>query len=512
MVSHPVGVVRRLCVGVLATVLLAACAGGVQEDGPAGTVPAGGTGEPSSDVPLIGPSSTEGFMPSWIRGLQIVRDGSEDAECAWHTSYPVVPGAEALNTALRDTVDTWMSTARQGTPQAVCPGGVGIEHVEIGFDFLVASTDVVGVRLTMINGNNAGNGISTDTFWYDGRTQRQSRAVSLLDSAATTTFSSRVRALLSGREGFDAEVAAQSLDPSHLPDSVRDVAFDTEGALHVRFASGIVAAVAAGDVEVTVPRTEATRVLSDFGRRVQEQAVHPTRRLTLPTPAPTSEPATSTPSVSPPGAAADAVDCRQVKCVALTFDDGPGPYTTQLLATLARYKARATFFVVGQNVVASPAIVRAEVAAGHEVGNHSWSHRDLTRLSRKDLTNQLAWDDKAIENATGTRPALIRPPYGAINATVRSTVDRPLILWNVDTLDWKSRNSADVAQAALGAVRPGSVVLMHDIHATTVQAVPTILDALARQRYHFVTISQLRAPTALQPGHVYSSGPTARTR
>jgi peptidoglycan/xylan/chitin deacetylase (PgdA/CDA1 family) len=518
VVSRPLIVSRRTAVvAVLATALVTACAGGLPSGSPTGSGTASGNATRSAspspsltNAPLVGPSSTDGFMPTWIPGLQIVRDGSEDPDCAWSTSYPTVPGADALNTRLRDTVAGWMATAREGAaPPARCADGNGVDHVEIGFDFLAASADVVGVRLTIRNGNNVGSGISTDTLWFDGRTGKQSQAVSLLDPASLTTFSARVKALLSGTEGFDPQAAADSLSPQYLAGTVNDLAFSDNGDLHARFQESAVAVAPAGMVEIVIPRAAATPLLSDFGRRIQEQALHPTRHLTLPEGATTSGPAGPV-TAATTTATAGAVDCRRVRCVALTFDDGPGPYTRQLLTTLARYDAKATFFVVGQNVVASPAIVRAEIAAGHEVGNHSWSHRDLSRLSRKDLTDQLTWDDQAIQNAAGSRPVLIRPPYGAISATLRSSVDRPLILWNVDTLDWKFRNSKHVTQAALAAVRPGSIVLMHDIHPTTVQAVPQILDALSRQGYHFVTVSQLEAGTSLQPGHVYSSGPTPR--
>ncbi|MGW4964743.1 polysaccharide deacetylase family protein, partial [Nonomuraea sp. NPDC004186] len=185
------------------------------------------------------------------------------------------------------------------------------------------------------------------------------------------------------------------------------------------------------------------------------------------------------------------VDCRRVKCVALTFDDGPGPYTDTLLAYLAAYHAQATFFVVGSNVVTYPRVLRRTVAAGHEIGNHTWSHPDLTRLSPARVRSQLGRTDQAIRAITGVMPGLVRPPYGAINATVRRQTGRPMVLWSVDTLDWRYRSSATVARRALRSVRPGSVILFHDIHPTTVRAIPRVLRKLAGRGYRFVTVSQL---------------------
>ncbi|MCK2220123.1 polysaccharide deacetylase family protein [Actinomadura sp. ATCC 31491] len=199
-----------------------------------------------------------------------------------------------------------------------------------------------------------------------------------------------------------------------------------------------------------------------------------------------------------------AVDCRRVKCVALTFDDGPGPYTDTLLRHLAAYDARATFFVVGQNVAAYPSVLRRAVAAGHEIGNHTWSHPDLTKLSAARVRAQVARDDQAIRDAAGLTPALVRPPYGAFDATVRAQVKRPLVLWSVDTLDWLHRDSARVARVAIRSARPGSVILFHDIHPTTVRAVPRVLKALSRQGYAFVTVSRLFG--GRPPRLVYSGG------
>ncbi|MEW9548189.1 polysaccharide deacetylase family protein [Nonomuraea sp. NPDC050783] len=185
------------------------------------------------------------------------------------------------------------------------------------------------------------------------------------------------------------------------------------------------------------------------------------------------------------------VDCRRAKCVALTFDDGPGPYTGTLLRHLAAHHAHATFFVVGQNVAARPSVLRGIAAAGHEIGNHTWSHPDLTKLPMAAVRAQVARCDRAVRSAAGISPALVRPPYGALDTTVRAAVRRPLVLWSVDTLDWLHRDSARVARVAIKGARPGAVILFHDIHPTTVRAIPKVLKALSREGYTFVTVSRL---------------------
>ncbi|MEW1721445.1 polysaccharide deacetylase family protein [Streptomyces sp. NPDC093109] len=206
---------------------------------------------------------------------------------------------------------------------------------------------------------------------------------------------------------------------------------------------------------------------------------------------------------------AAAVDCRKVKCVALTFDDGPSGYTNRLLGLLKDYKAKATFYVVGQNVASKPDLVRKEAAAGHQIGNHSWNHPDLTKLTTAQIKSQLSRTDKAVKAATGKSPTTVRPPYGAQNAKVRSAAGRPLVNWSVDTLDWKYRDAAKVAAAVKKYTKPGDIVLMHDIHKTTVDAMPKILADFKSRGYKFVTVDQLFAPTKLKAGTVYYSNRSA---
>ncbi|MBG0817839.1 polysaccharide deacetylase family protein [Planomonospora sp. ID82291] len=178
-------------------------------------------------------------------------------------------------------------------------------------------------------------------------------------------------------------------------------------------------------------------------------------------------------------------------CVALTFDDGPGRHTGTLLRHLAEYRARATFYVVGRNVAEHPGAVRRMVEAGHEIGNHTWSHPDLTRLPAAAIRTQLARTDRAVEKAAGVTPATVRPPYGAHDAAVRRRIGRPVVLWSVDTEDWRHRDRSAVARRAVRAVDPGDVILFHDIHPTTVKAIPQVLKRLSARGYRFVTVTEL---------------------
>lgn len=210
------------------------------------------------------------------------------------------------------------------------------------------------------------------------------------------------------------------------------------------------------------------------------------------------------------------IDCGKAKCVALTFDDGPMKDTARLLRILDGYHAKATFFVVGTMVKEDPEMVREEVARGHEIANHTWDHSDLSRLPESGVRSQLQRTQDIVREAAGVTPLLLRPPYGATNARVAATARSfglPQILWAVDPLDWKDRSADLVARRVLAGTRPGSVVVMHDIHPTTVTAVPKILAVLSGKGYHFVTVSDLFAGARFLPGHQYIERPqTAQAR
>ncbi|MEO3808595.1 polysaccharide deacetylase family protein [Sphaerisporangium sp. B11E5] len=202
-----------------------------------------------------------------------------------------------------------------------------------------------------------------------------------------------------------------------------------------------------------------------------------------------------------------AIRCPQVKCVALTFDDGPFDHTGPVLDMLAAYNARATFFVVGQMVTEQTGpLLRRMVSEGHELGNHSWDHPALPGLSADGVHAQLGRTQEAVRAVTGVTMRLFRPPYGATDDKVAGEARREglaQILWDVDTMDWRDRNTPLVARRAAGA-RAGSVVLMHDIHKSTADAMPALLRDLHAKGYTFVTVSELYGTRPLLPGERYA--------
>ena len=180
--------------------------------------------------------------------------------------------------------------------------------------------------------------------------------------------------------------------------------------------------------------------------------------------------------------------------VALTFDDGPGPYTEQILDVLRANGARATFFVVGNRVAAYPQVVKDIVAQGSEIGNHSWSHPSLAQLNEQQIREQLQWATDEINKYAGVKPTLLRPPYGELNDTALKIIkekNMPVITWSLDTLDWKTRDAQKTYQAIMNSVRDGCIILCHDIHKETAQAMTTVIPDLLKKGYQLVTVSEM---------------------
>lgn len=199
------------------------------------------------------------------------------------------------------------------------------------------------------------------------------------------------------------------------------------------------------------------------------------------------------------------MDCAVDKCVALTFDDGPSPYTDRLLRVLHDAGARATFFLIGNKVAANPAGAKRIAEAGMEIGSHTWEHPNMTTIPPADVPAQFSKADDAIRAATGAVPTLWRPAGGLTDAAVNAQAAHyglAAILWDVIPFDWI--NDADIAATRymlMTQIKPGSVVLLHDTYSSTVDLVYQFLPVLKANGYHVVTVSQLLGQRA--PGSVY---------
>jgi len=183
------------------------------------------------------------------------------------------------------------------------------------------------------------------------------------------------------------------------------------------------------------------------------------------------------------------------KYIALTFDDGPNPdVTPRILESLTLYDAKATFFMLGNQVEYYPTVAKQVAEAGHEVASHSNSHSDMTKLGIDSIKQEINQTSKKIEEATGSKPTLFRPPYGAYdNQTITYLKNNgySIILWSVDSLDWKNRDATKINELILDTIKDGAIVLMHDIHPTTADALPQLLTSLTNEGYKFITVSEL---------------------
>lgn len=178
--------------------------------------------------------------------------------------------------------------------------------------------------------------------------------------------------------------------------------------------------------------------------------------------------------------------------VAITYDDGPSDETTPtVLDALEEHFGVATFFMVGSRISGNEAILQRSYNLGNELGNHTYDHPELSKLGSEGVQSQLSQTDELIKNACPDITSIImRPPFGAFNDTVKSVANRPIIMWSLDTLDWKTRNTQSDIDAALGA-KDGDIILMHDIHEPTVAAAEAIITGLQEKGFQLVTVSEL---------------------
>ncbi|MFI6604438.1 polysaccharide deacetylase family protein [Nonomuraea sp. NPDC050536] len=457
------------------------------------------TASPERDVTVpADPTMIDFVDPAKVGGLvtRSLTEGESGGRQV-HVAYPEFKAAPKLNEVVGKEAERQLRDFKRSTST----GGLK-PRPELNMEWALdaATDDLIGVRLRTGEFLGANWGNSTITFWYDKRSDEAFTSTGLLDGdKGLHGVAELVREQLikRGPEVDQNEVTASR-------DLFNSLAFNRAGDLVVEFDDCQVGPCSLGRVAVAVPARRVEPLLSPAGRRAQ----HLVRETALVAPL-------VTPRVSvtrnPDAASQDAgsVDCKARKCVALTFDDGPGPYTARLLDILQEFDARATFFTLGANASTDPAILRRMSREGHLVANHSWAHRDLTKLSSSKIADTLGRTRDTITSAIGQTPTLVRPPYGGVNADVRTTARRlgvALVNWDVDTLDWRDRDPEVIARRAVHGAHRGAIILLHDIQRTTVDAVPDILNKLRGKGYAFVTVPELYGAAGMRPGYVYTSG------
>ncbi len=192
--------------------------------------------------------------------------------------------------------------------------------------------------------------------------------------------------------------------------------------------------------------------------------------------------------------------------IALTFDDGPNHNTSKILNILEKYNIKATFFILGTNIKGNEKIIKRMDNLNMEIGNHMFSHKLLTKLKNEEIKNEIKKVDDSIFNIINHYPTLVRPSYGTYNKRIQSLIDRPIIIWNIDTLDWKYHSSKNIYKRVMKDISDGDIILMHDIYSATANSLELIIPELLKDGYQFTTVSELLyyKNIKIEKGRVYS--------
>ena len=196
---------------------------------------------------------------------------------------------------------------------------------------------------------------------------------------------------------------------------------------------------------------------------------------------------------------------KSKKMIALTFDDGPNYNTSKVIDVLNKYDIKATFFVLGNRAINNKDILRKMVDSGMEIGNHTYNHLLLTKYDENKIRSEIEDTSEVIYSATKKRPKLLRPSYGSVNNKIKKVANMPIIIWDIDTLDWKYHNSKRITSRVVNKVRDGDIILMHDIYSASLNALSNIIPILQDNGYEFVTIDELfyYKGISLENGKVY---------
>lgn len=196
---------------------------------------------------------------------------------------------------------------------------------------------------------------------------------------------------------------------------------------------------------------------------------------------------------------------KSKKMIALTFDDGPNYNTSKVIDVLNKYDIKATFFVLGSRAINNKDILKKMADSGMEIGNHTYNHLLLTKYDENKIRSEIEDTSEVIYSATKKRPKLLRPSYGSVNNKIKKVANMPIIIWDIDTLDWKYHNSKRITSRVVNKVRDGDIILMHDIYSASLNALSNIIPILQDNGYEFVTIDELfyYKEISLENGKVY---------
>lgn len=464
----------------------------------------------------------EYVIPSKYENIhtKTVEDQSDEKRYLLHASWPTTEN-ETINTSLDAFASDFISEfeevsadIKQSREEYIREtGNDGVTfHASYNLHFDVSFANDDYVAFTFTKHRNTGN-TGTDeisTVIYDRNTGEEIPLSSLfadpnylerLSELTRRDLYERVESSADESE-FDSEDQRKEwiksfktvmVDPGTEPteDNFSSIVINSEGFLEINFDKYQVAPGTWGVVTVQIPLSEVRDLFSEEVRSLFDLNIEPEKGASAQPPINTETPSGK-------------VDCSVEKCVALTFDDGPSAYTAELISILSEKRIKATFFVLGINARIQQQTILDLTHAGMEIGNHTWDHKDLTKLSIDEINDQVNRTADLIETITGSRPELVRPPYGAINEATAIAINAPVVLWNVDPEDWRYQNSEYITSHVVENAKPGAIILAHDIYETTVKAMPGIIDELQAAGYRFVTVSELVGEGRLVDGKILS--------
>ncbi len=406
--------------------------------------------------------------------------------------YPIT-GIKSIDMLASKTIDQ----ADEDFTQAVKAGSSISEPMTetIGYQVSYNSAQHLSLIISIKQNTHGAHPASLRYFWtFDKKSGKPITLRELVGGSDASVAKVLALAQKSAKKALaEVEKPDAAVDDSIDETVLQNFVVNSSTTIGWPFGQGMVLASSQGEIELSVSVNELVAELQNPLAKSLFTVPDPPKPKPVPVP--------STPITPAPRTGAS---CPGGRCVAITFDDGPGAHTMRLLDILDQRGAKATFFVIGSKVDAQAGVLRRMQTSGHQIGNHTWSHPSLTRLSLAGIRQEIGDTNAAIQRAIGYTPKIVRPPYGATSQTVNTELGRlgmSSVLWSVDTRDWADRNSSIVCSRAVANARPGAIILLHDIHVTSVNAIPCILDALSRQGYGFVTIDMLLGNTV--PGQVY---------
>lgn len=424
---------------------------------------------------------------AYLPGSQPLNDAVEGAVRAAIDAQSLAVGVAyepqvfGVDAALRDRGCVPGATA---LPAADLLGSAPESHTVVACEVVHAAGTTFGQRLRVVRGSaSAVEADQLTTLYTDVATGQVGDGAALVGPADLlwTDVVSVARRAAGGLSLI--EVAAPTDEQrAALGRALQDASF-VDGELIVPLPVGFTAPELEGlagwrtpDLEhpiwVSLPRAAYDSALTDFGRVIADAR------------GPFTGPTTA-------GAAFDRTPCDLVPCMALTLDDGPSGLTDGILDALRDRHSSATFFMLGRNAQNRPDTVRRVSAEGHQIGNHSWNHPDLTTLSDERIAAELRSTGDLLRSLSGQSVSTFRPPYGALNERVLAVAGMPAILWSVDTRDWAGRSDDDLLAYSVSAPRVGTIMLMHDIQGGTARVMPQVLDGLLDRGFSLVTVSHL---------------------